>query len=114
MAIFVFLREDNTIQCVQQFEKHITKEWVSEQYDITPVLLVEINSFDDVPTNKEGSVIKYNGSEFYYEEIVEPGYVPTEQELIQAELLLNQIDIITKQNEQDEVLATILLNQVEV
>lgn len=39
---------------------------------------------------------------------------PTEQELIQAELLLNQIDIIAKQNEQDEVLAEILLNQMGV
>lgn len=39
---------------------------------------------------------------------------PTEEELLQAELLLNQVDIIAKQNEQDEVLATILLNQMEV
>lgn len=41
-------------------------------------------------------------------------YEPTETELIQAELLLNQIDIIAKQNEQDEVLAEILLNQMGV
>jgi hypothetical protein len=39
---------------------------------------------------------------------------PTETELIQAELLLNQADIIAKQNEQDEVLAEILLNQMGV
>ena len=39
---------------------------------------------------------------------------PTETELINAELLLNQIDIIAKQNEQDEVLAEILLNQMGV
>lgn len=39
---------------------------------------------------------------------------PTEEELIQAELLLNQVDIITKQQEQDEVLAAILLNGLGV
>ena len=39
---------------------------------------------------------------------------PTEQELIQAEILLNQAEIIAKQNEHDEVLAEILLGQQEV
>lgn len=39
---------------------------------------------------------------------------PTEAELIQAQILLNQADILARQNEQDEVLAAILLNQVEV
>ena len=39
---------------------------------------------------------------------------PTETELIQAEILLNQADILAKQNEQDEVLAEILLNQMGV
>ena len=39
---------------------------------------------------------------------------PTETELIQAELLLNQQEIIIKQNEQDEVLAAILLGQQTV
>lgn len=39
---------------------------------------------------------------------------PTEQELVQAELLLNQLDIMAKQAEHDEVLAEILLNQLEV
>ena len=39
---------------------------------------------------------------------------PTETELIQAELLLNQAEILAKQNEQDEVLAEILLNQMGV
>lgn len=42
----------------------------------------------------------------------EPEY--TETELIQAELLLNQQDIIIKQNEHDEVLAAILLGQQTV
>ena len=38
----------------------------------------------------------------------------TEQELIQAEILLNQAEIIAKQKEQDEVLAELLLGQQEV
>lgn len=44
----------------------------------------------------------------------EPEPEPTEQELVQAELLLNQIEIMQKQDEQDEVLAEILLNQLGV
>ena len=39
---------------------------------------------------------------------------PTEHEIIQAELLLDQAEIIAKQNEHDEVLAEILLGQQEV
>ena len=41
-------------------------------------------------------------------------YTPTETELIQAEMLLNQQDIIIKQSEHDEVLAAILLGQQTV
>lgn len=44
----------------------------------------------------------------------EPEPQPTEQELVQAEMLLNQIEIMQRQNEQDEVLAEILLNQMGV
>ena len=36
---------------------------------------------------------------------------PTEQEIIQAELMLNQAQILANQQSQDEVLATILLEQ---
>ena len=39
---------------------------------------------------------------------------PTEQETVQAEILLNQAEIIAKQKEQDEVLAALLLGQQEV
>lgn len=42
----------------------------------------------------------------------EPVQQPTEQELVQAEMLLNQIEIMSRQSEQDEVLAEILLNQM--
>lgn len=55
---------------------------------------------------------------FLREEITEapeePQPEPTEQELVQAEMLLNQIEIMSRQNEQDEVLAEILLNQMGV
>lgn len=43
------------------------------------------------------------------------GPEPTEpdgQDIVQAQLLLNQADIIARQQEQDEVLAAILLNQM--
>ena len=41
-------------------------------------------------------------------------YTPTETEVIQSQLLLNQQEIIIKQNEHDEVLAAILLGQQTV
>ena len=39
---------------------------------------------------------------------------PTEAELIQAELLLNQVGMLNRQTEMDETLAAILLNQIGV
>lgn len=54
----------------------------------------------------------YINEVFKYEEPVVQE--PTEEELINAEILLNQVDIIAKQNEHDEVLAEILLNQMGV
>lgn len=39
---------------------------------------------------------------------------PPTQEEIQAEILLNQVDILANQNAQDEVLAEVLLNSLEV
>lgn len=58
-----------------------------------------------------GSIVEYIKPD-HTSEPVRPRL--TENELIQAEILLNQVDIIAKQNEQDEVLAAILLNQMEV
>ena len=46
--------------------------------------------------------------------IKEIGQAQEEQELVQAEQLLAQAEIIAKQNEQDEVLAEILLNGLGV
>ncbi len=37
-----------------------------------------------------------------------------DQEILQAEILLNQMEILTNQNAQDEAMAAILLNQMEV
>ena len=45
---------------------------------------------------------------------LQPELQPTETEMIQAELLLNQQEIIIKQNEHDEVLAAIFLKQQTV
>lgn len=39
---------------------------------------------------------------------------PISQDEIQAEILLNQADILANQNAQDEVLAEVLLNSLEV
>lgn len=61
--------------------------------------------------NRDVTGMKYDNGEWLE---VEKEYEPTETELIQAEILLNQADIIAKQNEQDEVLAEILLNQMGV
>lgn len=53
-----------------------------------------------------------------YEKGVWVDYIPSSveseisDEEIQAQILLNQTEIIAKQNEQDEVIATILLNQM--
>ena len=55
-----------------------------------------------------------NGEWVEYEPEPIPEPEPTEQDIMQAEMLLNQMEIISTQQEQDEVLAEILLNQMEV
>ena len=57
---------------------------------------------------------KYENGEITAEYEKEEVPEPTEDEVIQAELLLNQAEIIAKQKEHDEVLAEILLGQQEV
>lgn len=51
-------------------------------------------------------------------EIIETGIpipeTPSEQELLQAEMLLNQCNILINQENQDAVLAEILINQLGV
>ena len=69
-------------------------------------LLIPIAEFDSSVIVK-----KYvNGA---WEEVEQPEITPepAEQELIQAEILLNQAEIISKQKEHDEILAELLLGQ---
>lgn len=49
----------------------------------------------------------------FEEEEETPSKEPTDEELIQAEILLNQMDIIATQKEHDVILSEILLNQME-
>lgn len=63
-----------------------------------------INTYDN------GTVEKYPVPQ----SVPEPEPEPTEQDIFQAQTLLNQAEIITKQADMDVVLAAILLNQTEV
>ena len=66
---------------------------------------------DDFDTTNK----KWNGSSWEsYTPEPAPEPEPTEEEMIQAEMLLNQAQILATQQEQDEVLAAILLNQMGV
>lgn len=64
-----------------------------------------------IDTYSNGTIVK-NIKSKPTESQIEPE--PTENEIIQAEMLLNQAQIIATQEEQDEVLAAILLNQMGV
>lgn len=111
MGLLLYLNDTNTVTgFIENISRQEAEKIVKESAERT--VFLENTEF---PEYKKHHVIKYNGFEFYYERVTEePIPEPTEQELIQAELLLNQIDIIAKQNEQDEVLAEILLNQMGV
>ena len=71
--------------------------------------MIELASYDTGILGK-----KYVDGKWEDVEHPEEEAEPTEQEIIQAEMLLNQAEIIAKQNEHDEVLAEILLGQQEV
>lgn len=92
--------DEGYIQCISYLSAEVNK----------PNMIKLSNDFD--VTNK-----KYdyeNKTWITYEPEPGPEQEPTETELIQAELLLNQQDIIIKQSEHDEVLAAILLGQQTV
>ena len=76
---------------------------------------VEITGLE-LPAVESGYKLKYDKDtkSFISVEYSEPQPEPTETDIINAEILLNQADIIAKQNEHDEVLAEILLNQMGV
>lgn len=70
--------------------------------------MIELASYDTSILGK-----KYVDGKWEDVEHPEEEAEPTEQEIIQAEMLLNQAGIIAKQNEHDEVLAELLLGQQE-
>ena len=76
---------------------------------------VEISGVE-LPAVESGHKLKYDkeSKSFISVEYAEPETEPTETDIINAEILLNQADILAKQNEHDEVLAEILLNQMGV
>lgn len=82
-------------------ERYTDENGVERQKDYFGPDKDTITSTVDCPVPQEIS---------YPEETVEPEISGEE---IQAQILLNQADIIAKQQEQDEVLAAILLNQVK-
>ena len=98
MFYYAELDENNICKAVSELVGEVIKN-----------TMIRIDSFDMSLLGK-----KYNNGEWLEIEQTETEYIPTETELIQAELLLNQADILAKQNEQDEVLAEILLNQMGV
>lgn len=66
-----------------------------------------------VDTYSNGTIVKNIKSEpAEHQPAPEPEL--TEEEIIQGEMLLNQAQIIATQQEQDKVLAAILLNQMGV
>lgn len=71
--------------------------------------MIELASYDTSILGKKYVVGKWEDVEHPEEEAE-----PNEQEIIQAEMLLNQAEIIAKQKEHDEVLAELLLGQQEV
>ena len=83
--------------------------------------LIDITDYQEV---EEGWTYHFDSGELEYikpvprspGERIEPEPMPepepTEQELIQAELLLNQTQILINQEQQDTVLAELLLNQI--
>ena len=98
MFIYAELDENNICKAVSQLSGKVDKP-----------TMIPLEIYDVSLLGK-----KYNNGE-WLEMPVEPFEPePTEQELIQAELLLNQVEILARQNEQDEVLAEILLNSLGV
>ena len=70
--------------------------------------MIELASYDTGILGKKYVDGKWEDVEHQEEEAE-----PIDEEIIQAEMLLNQAEIIAKQNEHDEVLAELLLGQQE-
>lgn len=70
-----------------------------------------ISTYDNGSISKKRLVEKKDEIEDIASEIIDDCL---SQEEIQAQILLNQAEILTNQNAQDEVLAEVLLNSLEV
>lgn len=110
--MIIFVKNEKIVGYIPSAE--LTEERKTEILNTNRFAIWIDDEIIEIPDVAKQYDLYYRNGEIVYEEIVEPEYEPTEQELIQAELLLNQIGIIAKQNEQDEVLAEILLNQMGV
>lgn len=96
MLYYAVLKEDNICSEIRGLhEKMELHNYVSLDKEDVSVLGKRYNNgiWEEVPPQPE------------------PTPQPTEQEVLQAEMLLNQQQIINRQNEQDMVLAELLLNQ---
>ena len=111
--MILFLEEDNRIYAYNDI---LPKEvivnydnavWYDGEFSFTMAKFIEGKT--SVYYFRDGKV----EIEYFDNELPEEPEL-TYQELITAELLLNQADILAKQNEHDEVLAEILLNQMGV
>lgn len=96
-----------TFYYAQLNDENICTSVGSQPVKVDSENMIELDSFD---TNVLGC--RYNDGVWEKVETEVKEYV-NEQELIRAELLLNQMTIIEKQEEHDEVLAEILLSSIE-
>lgn len=90
------------------FESKTIPKWPADA-DGNPVVLIDITDKQQVKVGWD-----YNAQTGEFTEpivITAEPQQPAEQEIIQAELMLNQAQILANQQSQDEVLATILLEQ---
>ncbi len=109
-----FIKEVQTMEEIHFYYAQIDENNICVSVLDTPVEITD-NPKRILTDSYDMSVLgkKYNNGVWERVETTSE-YTPTETELIQAELLLNQQEIIIKQNEHDEVLAAILLGQQTV
>ncbi len=89
------LNEENVCVCLSSLSGEVSND-----------NMIRIDGFDSELLGKKYSNGKW--VEIYHEDEL---YEPTESEILRAEILLNQAEIMAKQKEHDEVLAELLLGQ---
>lgn len=110
--MLIYLRKGEVIAWNKAISFEIAKEFIDNNFCVW----VDTDfDFNNIP-QKENKEVKvyYENKNFIVKYFDIPTLEPTEEEIIQGEMLLNQVQIIATQQEQDEVLAAILLNQMEV